>query len=104
MSGAPFVSAFSVRVEDFHQTGDETLCFERTSESGLIVRTIHCRHCGSRMFAQSGGNMSIMNIFASTLDDPASFKPISNVYLSEAALWIAPDESLLAFEKMPGKG
>jgi len=42
-----------------------------------------------------------MNIFASTLSDPSSYTPVSNVYLSEAAHWITPPKVMLNFPKMP---
>ncbi len=45
--------------------------------------------------------MHLMNIFAATLDDPAGFSPISNVYLSEQADWIDAPEARYNFQKMP---
>jgi hypothetical protein len=100
LSGAPFVSAFSVPAESFKATG-ETVAFQRTSESGHVVTTTHRSWCGSRVHAQSAGATHLMNVFASTLVDASHFKPISNVYLSEAAHWIEPAELPFNFQKMP---
>lgn len=100
LSGAPFVSAFSVPAETFSATG-ETRPFFRTSETGHRVTTTHCATCGGRVFAQSEGNTALINIFAATLDDPATFRAISNVYLSEAAAWIEPPPARFNFRKMP---
>jgi hypothetical protein len=100
LSGAPFVSAFSVPAQSFEVIGD-TVSYRRSSESGHEVVTTHCAACGSRIHAQSKGATHLMNVFASTLDDPSSFKPVSNVYLSEAVHWIEPPQTLVSFPKMP---
>lgn len=100
LSGAPYVTAFSVLSESFEQTGD-LICFERIADSGHEVRTYHCADCGTRVFAQSAGALHLTNIFASTLPDQSEFKPISNVFLAEAASWIEPPEAKLNFPGMP---
>lgn len=100
LSGAPFVSAFSVPATSFEAAG-EIVSFRRVAESGHLVTTSHCAACGSRVHAQSAGAAHLMNIFASTLSDPASYTPVSNVYLSEAAHWVTPPKVLLNFPKMP---
>jgi hypothetical protein len=100
LSGAPFVSAFSVPAESFGFTG-ETIAFQRPSEAGHSVTTTHCAACGTRLFAQSAGARHLVNVFASTLVDAGSFVAISNVYLSEAAAWAQPPSARFNFEKMP---
>tara|TARA_R110001592_G_scaffold41585_2_gene135643 strand:- start:841 stop:1275 length:435 start_codon:yes stop_codon:yes gene_type:complete len=101
LSGAPFVSAFSVPSEAFQIKTGKTVAFSRMSESGHSVSTFHCAACGTRVCAQSEGNKSLMNVFAPTLEDTSGYEPISNVYLSESASWIVPDEKSFNFEKMP---
>ena len=101
LSGAPYVSAFSVPPDSF-ETNGETIAFQRMSESGHTVTTTHCASCGSRVYAQSAGADHFMNVFASTLSDPSSFRPISNVYLCEAAHWTEPLNLPFNFQKMPG--
>ncbi len=101
LSGAPFVSAFSVPAETFAIVTGDTISFSRQAESGHMVSTFHCSECGTRLYAQSDGNPSLVNIFAPTLDDTSGYEPVSNVYLSETANWIAPDDKLFNFEKMP---
>lgn len=100
LSGAPFVSAFSVPARSFELVG-ETVTFRRQAESGHEVASAHCAACGSRMFAQSGGATHLVNIFASTLTDASTFRPVSNVYVSEAAHWVDLPEAVLDFPGMP---
>lgn len=100
LSGAPFVSAFSVPADGFRLAG-EALAFRRTAESGELVTTTHCARCGTRVCAQSAGNQALMNIFAATLRDPSTFAALSNVYLSEAAGWVEPPTARFNFPKMP---
>lgn len=100
LSGAPYVSAFSVPSGSFACSGP-TVAFTRTSEAGHIVTTTHCSQCGTRVHAQSAGATMIRNVFASTLANPGAFKAISNVYLSEAAPWIDPPPARFNFQKMP---
>ncbi len=102
LSGAPCVSAFSVPAESFELAG-EIIEFRRQSDSGHVVVTAHCAACGSRIHAQSAGATKIRTVFASTLADPSQFRPVSNVYLSEAAPWIDPPDALFNFAKMPEK-
>ncbi len=100
LSGGPFVSAFSVPAQCFNLTGG-TVSFRRNAESGYEVVTTHCANCGSRVYAQSKGATHLVNVFATTLDDASCFKPVSNVYVSEAAHWIDPPETVINFAKMP---
>ncbi|MDE0878666.1 MAG: GFA family protein [Sphingomonas bacterium] len=100
LSGAPYVSAFSVPADSFRVTG-QTVDFRRLAEAGHEVTTTHCAACGSRVHAQSAGATHLMNVFASTLADPSGYLPISNVYLSEAAHWIEPPQAKFNFAKMP---
>jgi hypothetical protein len=100
LSGAPFVSAFSVPAAAFSCQG-KVRRFRRPAASGSLVTTNHCAACGARIFAQSTGNTSIVSVFASTLRDPRVFRPVGNVYLSDAASWIAPPPALFNFQRMP---
>ncbi|MCE3288216.1 MAG: glutathione-dependent formaldehyde-activating [Caulobacter sp.] len=101
LSGAPFVSAFSVPAGTVEISG-ETHAYHRDAEAGHRVQTHHCARCGGRVWAQSAGNTALVNLFAATLDDPSVFAALSNVYLSEAAGWIEPPTARFNFPKMPG--
>jgi hypothetical protein len=100
LSGAPFVSAFSVPAGSVTVTG-ETTAFQRSSDSGYAVTTTHCAACGSRVHAQSAGARHLLNIFAATLDEPRHFRPVSNVYTAAAAHWIERPQVLIEFAGMP---
>ncbi len=100
-SGAPYVSAISVPASAITVTG-ERVEFQRMSERGHGVTTALCARCGTRIHAQSQGNKVLLNLFASTLDEPEAFTPIPNVYVSEKAHWVTLDPDIPAFEKMPG--
>ncbi len=100
-SGAPYVSALSVPSNSVSVSGSR-IEFTRTSESGHTVTTALCALCGTRVHAQSAGNTALLNLFAATLDNAGAFTPISNVYVSEKAPWVALDPAIPAFEKMPG--
>ncbi|MFN2099252.1 GFA family protein [Altererythrobacter sp. MF3-039] len=100
LSGAPFVSAFTVPAESVEISGG-LVSFKRQSDAGHEVTTAHCAKCGTRIHAQSAGAKHLLNLFATTLTDPQSFQPISNVYLSEAASWIEPPEARYNFRGMP---
>ena len=103
LSGAPYVSAFSVPAAAFSWSGDAAM-FQRPSDAGHKVTTTHCAACGGRVFAQSQGNTALVGVFASTLDDPSAFASISNVYLSEAAPWAEPPAARFNFPRMPTRG
>ena len=84
LSGAPYVSAFSVPANGFSLVGS-TFSVERQSDSADAVTTFHCVTCGSRLCAQSAGAAHLMNVFAATLAPPSRYVPISNVFLNKAA-------------------
>jgi len=100
LSGAPYVSAFSVPAKCVELTGELTV-FTRVAASGHQVTTSLCSNCGTRMCAQSAGATHLLNIFAATLNDQTGFAPISNVYLSEAVAWIDPPAAKFNFQEMP---
>nr|WP_301332617.1 GFA family protein [Parerythrobacter lacustris] len=100
LSGAPFVSAFSVPAGSVEISG-ALVRFQRQSDAGHVVTTSHCARCGSRVHAQSAGAAHLLNFFATTLANPDDFRPISNVYLSEAASWIESPKARFNFQRMP---
>ena len=100
LSGAPFVSAFSVPAESFVLRG-ETTAIRRTAASGHAVTARLCAACGQWLTGQSDGNPALVAILAATLRDPTVFQAIANVYLSEAAPGITPPAALFNFDKMP---
>lgn len=100
LSGAPYVTAFSVPAENVEMSGELTR-FERHSDAGHRVTTALCAKCGTRIYAQSDGAKHLLNLFASTLADQSSFVPISNVFLAEAAPWIDPPKAKFNFPGMP---
>ncbi len=102
LSGAPFVSAFSVEVRAFKVLGGVQQ-FRRRAASGGEVTTSHCAACGTRLFAQSTANPPLVSIFATTLRDPRIFRPVGNVYLSEAVAWVEPPAAIFNFQRMPPK-
>lgn len=86
LSGAPYVSAFSVPTDSFGLTGDTTI-FLRSSDAGHVVTTTHCATCGTRVFAQSAGARHLVNVFASTLTDTSAF--ITSILLKPCSGQIA---------------
>ena len=73
--------------------------FEDTGGSGLAVRRNFCPECGSRLF---GGKSDFgLGIAAGTLDDPSVYKPLHELWTSDAQPWDYMDPNLPKFEKYP---
>ncbi len=76
--------------------------FAVTADSGKKISRGFCPTCGSPLFGLFEGMPEQMGIRATSLDDPAKFKPGMNIYMSSALPWAPVIENLPKFPKMPG--
>ena len=101
LGGGASATAFTLRTKKFTLLSGDTLRFERRAESGHGVTTTRCRDCGTWVYAERTGQPEWRSVLAATLDDPASFVLISEVYVSAAQPWSTLNPDLLHFQKMP---
>lgn len=82
---------------DFDRLGT----WERTAESGRIVKARYCRDCGTRLFHEPSRNRNIINVKPGTLDDTSWLKPVGHLWLGSAQSWFVPPEYALRYQGQP---
>ncbi|NIS07161.1 MAG: hypothetical protein GWN21_18295 [Gammaproteobacteria bacterium] len=92
-----FVPASSLSV---HQ--GETASYQHLSDSGNMMTKFFCPQCGSQLFTSNSGRPERRGIRVGTIDDASWFEPAMNVYTCRKLPSTLIDESVEAFEKMPG--
>jgi hypothetical protein len=99
-TGGAFVPALIVRRDAVKVTG-EVKYFNVCGDSGQILSRGFCPTCGSRLFGKPDFRPELMAIFAGSLDDPSSHKPVMNIYTDSAQSWDFMDPLLPKLPKAP---
>lgn len=76
--------------------------FEVTGDNGNKVSRGFCPNCGSPIISVLSATQAMVALKAGSLDDPAQFKPMAQVYLKSAPPWAPVREDLPKFDKQPG--
>lgn len=100
-SGSPFATLLFVKDEDIKITG-ETKRFEHKVDSGNALVKEFCPNCGSQMFGLNLGRPGMTAIKAGTVNEKEHVQPQFNVYASSKIPCTIMDETIPAFDKMPG--
>ena len=79
----------------------EVRFFEMLADSGNVVGRGFCPTCGAAVYSLNSGMPGMVFVRASSLDDPAVFRPQIVVYASRAPSWDKPGAGLPTFDEMP---
>jgi len=96
-SGGPCTAVVYVPAKAFKITKGSPCYHETSSEASGHNKRAFCPECGSRLFG--GITDEGQGITASSLDDPALFKPQFEIFTSDAQPWDHMDSNLPKFEK-----
>jgi len=99
-SGTGHASHVAVPAAVFSLTGSIKY-WDSKADSGNIVSRGFCTECGSPVASKNSGAQALAFVRATSLDDPAYFKPQMVVWTSMSPAWDRLDSSLPAFERMP---
>lgn len=86
-SGGGPAYALSVKREQFRVTRGRPFEFATLSEAGNVVTRVFCATCGTHLYAVSDADPEVCSIAVGALDDPSTFKPRQQLWLSEAQPW-----------------
>ena len=75
--------------------------YVRTADSGHRVHRRFCPRCGCHLFADSTGRPGFTVVRLGTIDDPASIRPVANIWSASAPGWACLDASLERIERQP---
>ena len=101
ISGSPYVTLLFFKEDDVKISG-EVKSFSHSVDSGNELRKDFCSTCGSQMFGGNAARPGSIAIKAGTINEKEHIKPQFNVYASSKMPCTILDESIPAFDKMPG--
>ena len=76
--------------------------YEVTGDSGGKVSRGFCPNCGSPILSLLPAMADFVALKAGSLDDPAQFKPMMQVFMKSAPPWAPVRDDLPKFDKQPG--
>jgi hypothetical protein len=100
-TGTAMASVMLVPKASLKLTG-ATKEFAVKGDSGNEVSRAFCPNCGSPILSKIGAMPDFVALKAGSLDDPAIFKPMVQVYMKSAPPWAPVRDDLPKFEKQPG--
>lgn len=71
------------------------------ADSGNEIRRRFCPTCGSHLFANATVRPHLTVVRLGTLDDPASIRPVMNIWAASAPSWACLDDSLQRVDGQP---
>jgi hypothetical protein len=75
--------------------------FPLRAESGNHMHRRFCPGCGVHVTSEADERPQLLILRAGTLDDPKRFRPLANIWVSEAPAWANIDPSLPQFPGQP---
>lgn len=92
LSGTGHISSLAVPADRVYWTGEPRAYTHQTDSGNPLTRTF-CPTCGAPLYSASIREPSLINLRASSLDDPTVFQPTSVAWAGSAADWdvMAPE-------------
>jgi hypothetical protein len=92
-SGATHTISVIMKREDVRFTGGPTHTFDKSADSGRIVRMHGCLTCGTKVYNEPLASPHMLVMKAGTLDDMNWARPVGNIWTASRAPWaeIEPD-------------
>ena len=76
--------------------------FEHKSDGGNLMTKHFCGNCGTPLFTQNSARAGMLGLRAGIINEHEEFNPKVNVYTSSKLKSTVLDDSIPAYEKMPG--
>jgi len=100
-TGSAFATLMFMKRDDIKVTGTPKT-FEHASDAGSTMTKHFCSTCGTPLFTQNSSREGMLGIRAGVINEPQEFTPKANVYVSSKMDATILQDSIPAFEKMPG--
>jgi hypothetical protein len=100
-SGATHEMSMPVRRETLEHLSGELFAYDKTAESGRIVRQLRCARCGTKVWNEPLASPGLLVVKAGTLDDMSWAVPVGNIWTASRAPWVVIDETLVNFPGQP---
>lgn len=101
LSSGGFALSMPIAAEGFRKTRGETVCYDKTADSGRIVRMHACPHCGTKLWNEPMAAPGTIILKPGTLDDASWIRPIGNIWTASAPGWTEIDAAEPGFAGQP---
>jgi hypothetical protein len=100
-SGSTHTISMFVKRENFEVLAGEVLTYDKTADSGRVVRMCACPKCGTKMWNEPQSSSAVIVVKSGTLDDQTWARPVGNIWTASRAPWVTIDESAVNFPGQP---
>jgi hypothetical protein len=100
-SGATHSMSMPVRAEHLELISGELSAFDKTADSGRVVRMLGCARCGTRVWNEPQANLSLRILKPGTLDDSGWAVPAGSIWTASKAAWVKIDDRQVNFPGQP---
>ena len=100
-SGSAFAACLVFPTDRLQFHGKALKSYQVRAHSGRTMRRLFCAECGSPVAIARPETPLVRFVHAASLDDPALFAPVCEVWLSRAKAWHPQLAQTLKFEEGP---
>ena len=100
-TGSAFATLMFMKQDDVTVSGTPKT-FEHKSDGGNLMTKHFCGTCGTPLFTQNSAREGMLGLRVGIINEHEEFTPKVNVYTSSKMKSTVLDDSIPAFEKMPG--
>lgn len=100
-SGAAYSMSMPTRREHFEHLSGEVTAFDKSADSGRVVRMLGCATCGTKLWNEPLASSAMLVVKPGTLDDPSWAVPVGNIWTNSALPWVRIDETQVSFTGQP---
>lgn len=100
-TGSAYATLMFMKQDDIKVSGTPKT-FSHSSDAGTTMTKHFCSTCGTPLFTQNSAREGMLGIRAGNINEHKAFTPKANVYVSSKLDATILEDSIPAFEKMPG--
>lgn len=101
LSGATNSMSMPIAREHVEQISGDLVAYEKTADSGRVVRMMGCAVCGIKVWNEPLATPAMLVVKPGTLDDSSWAAPVGNIWAASRAPWVDIDPALVNFEGQP---
>lgn len=100
-SGATHTISMVVQAETVELIAGALHSFDKTADSGRVVRMLGCPDCGTKIWNEPKATPHMLIMKAGNLDDMSWAEPVGNIWTASKAPWVVIEESVPNFPGQP---
>jgi hypothetical protein len=100
-SGTTHEMSMPIRRDTLVHLAGTLVSFEKTADSGRVVRMHRCAACGTKVWNEPLASPDLLVLKPGTLDDFAWAAPVGNIWTERRMPWVEIDPALVRFPRQP---